>query len=61
MNVNIQVNIPVPEVVVGAAKAASGALEVVSSAMSKGIAKMQTLKSIVGQANGARDILTASI
>jgi hypothetical protein len=40
---------------------AGGALSMVESAMAKGIATMKSLTSIVGQYNGATDLLQASL
>lgn len=58
---SISVTVDTSEIAAAASQAASGAMETVCSAMDKGIAKIQSLTSIVGKFNGATKLLTASI
>jgi hypothetical protein len=60
-SVSISVTVSAPAVCAAATTAATGAMEMVSSAMDKGIAKIQSLTAIVGSANGAIDLLTSSV
>ena len=50
-----------PEVCTACSAACTGAMEMVCSAMDKGIAKVESLTSVVGDLNGAVDLLTSSI
>lgn len=61
VSVSISVTVDTKAIAAASQKAADGAMETVCSAMDKGIAKIQSLKSIVGKLNGATDLLTSSL
>lgn len=57
----VSLKVPVPEICSASVSQAQGQLELVKTAMDKGMSCIKSLTSIVGEGNGARDLLTASL
>ena len=59
--INVSATVPAPVVNGATQQKAKGAMEQVRKAMDKGMAKIQSLKAVVGQSNGATDLITTSM